>query len=60
MYCMMFFINISSTVGYAEFQPFNDMERIFAILCVYIGSSCFALGFGLFQSHLNLLGDNYI
>jgi len=46
-YCVL---NIVCTVGYGDYFPLNDVERMFIVFMVNVGDALFALAFGLVAS----------
>lgn len=50
----VFVINITSTTGYPELIVWNDYERLFLILLVFVGNGVFGCAFGILSSHSNI------
>ena len=59
IYALLFTMNIATTTGYFEGIVYNDYERLFFILIIYIGDALFAIAFALISSSSTLFSAQY-
>ena len=52
-------MNIATTTGYSEQIVYNDFERIFFIVYVYIGDALFAMAFGMISRNVELFPESF-
>jgi hypothetical protein len=51
---------IASTTGYKEMIVYNNSERLFFILFIYLGNAMMAIGFGMMAQYAEILAEEHV
>ena len=52
-------MNITSTTGYSEMRIYNNLERVFFILMIFVGDILFAIAFGMMTLDMNFIPEKF-
>ena len=56
---LMFTMSIASTPGFSEQMIYNDLERVFFIVYIFIGDALFAIAFGMMVTNTEIFPDKF-